>query len=381
MGSFTPLNYPMNTNITVTIERRADLLRLRWNDGKRRSLAMGLRDTPPNRAAAAAAKKLIENDWNDQVYDTTLLKYKTQTTGSNATDISAPELIKRFTAYKLKCRDISQHTASIAYRGLESSLRKHLDISVSSIDRKAAESLAEVFAKTVTPLTAKSRLGLLKACWGWAVGNYQVVANNPWDGLGNKFKTIDKRELEPWSVDEVRSIIVGFRDSNSYSHYADFVAFLFGIGCRQGEAVALKWESVKPDFSSVWIGESQTGKYKNPTTKTKKARNVILSPNIAAMLKARKEARDPQPGELVFPELDGGSIDCCKFRHKWERLLKSVGVRYSRPYSTRHTAISHALENGSRPIDVASQCGHSIETLLQKYAHVIQQKQVFVDFS
>jgi integrase len=188
-----------------------------------------------------------------------------QTTGSNAADITAPELVKRFTAHKIKCGDISQHTASIAYRGLESSVRKHLDKSVSSIDRKAVESLAEVFAQTVTPLTAKSWLGLLKACWDWAKGSYQIAAKNPWDGLGNKFKTIDKRELEPWSSDEVRSIIAGFKNSKNYAHYTDFVIFLFGIGCRQGEAVALKWESIKPDFSSVWIGESQTGKYKNLT--------------------------------------------------------------------------------------------------------------------
>lgn len=374
----------MNTKITVTIERRAGFLRLRWNDGKRRSLALGLRDTPANWNFATAKKKEIENDWNDQTYDATLLKYKPQTTGSNASDISAPELFRKFTAHKIKCGDISEHTASIAYRGLESSLRKYLDKSVSSIDRKAADSLAEIFAQSIVPLTAKSRLGLLKACWDWAKGNYQIDAKNPWDGLGKKFKTLDKKELNPWSGDEVRSIISGFKNSKNYCHYTDFVIFLFGIGCRQGEAVALKWGSVTlsaADNSSVWIGESQTGKYKNPTTKTKRARTVILPPTIAAMLKARKEARNPQPGELVFPELDGHSlIDCCKFRHKWERLLKSVGVRYSRPYSTRHTAISHALENGARPIDVAQACGHSIQTLLEKYAHVIQQKQVFTEF-
>jgi integrase len=370
----------MNTNITVTIERRADFLRLRWNDGKRRSLALGLRETPANRAFATATRKKIENDWADGKYDATLLNYKPQTTGSNATDITAPELFKRFTAHKIKCGDISPHTASIAYRGLESSLRKHLNIEVSSIDRKAAESLADKFTQTITPLTAKSRLGLLKACFDWAKGSYQVAEKNPWDSLASRFRTIDKKDTEPFSRDEVRSIIDSFKSSKNYSHYVDFVIFLFGIGCRQGEAVALKWKSIKPDFSSVWIGESQTGKFKNPTTKTKKARNVILPPTIAAMLKARMEERKPQPGDLVFPELNGGSIDCCKFRHKWERVLKNAGVRYCRPYSTRHTAISHALENGARPIDVASQCGHSIQTLLEKYAHVIQQKQVFHEF-
>jgi hypothetical protein len=57
--------YPLNTNITVTIERRADFLRLRWNDGKQSSLALGLRDAPANRAFATATKKKIENDWTD----------------------------------------------------------------------------------------------------------------------------------------------------------------------------------------------------------------------------------------------------------------------------------------------------------------------------
>jgi hypothetical protein len=40
--------YPLNTKITVTIERRADFLRLRWNDGKRHGLALGLHDAALN---------------------------------------------------------------------------------------------------------------------------------------------------------------------------------------------------------------------------------------------------------------------------------------------------------------------------------------------
>jgi hypothetical protein len=62
----------MNTNITVTIERRADFLRLRWNDGNRRSLELGLRDAPANRAFATATKKKIENDWADGKYGNAL---------------------------------------------------------------------------------------------------------------------------------------------------------------------------------------------------------------------------------------------------------------------------------------------------------------------
>jgi hypothetical protein len=98
----------MNEKITVTIETRANLLRLRWNDGKRRSLTLGLRDTPPNKAVAIGTKKLIENNWADGKYDgENLLPYRPQITGSNASDITALELFKKFKQHKLKCADIS----------------------------------------------------------------------------------------------------------------------------------------------------------------------------------------------------------------------------------------------------------------------------------
>jgi integrase len=370
----------MNKKITVTIECRAEFLRLRWNDGKRRSLSLGLRDTPPNRSQAGSIKRSIENDWASGLYDSSLFKYKPQTIGSNATDIKAPELFKRFTSSKLKENTISPHTASVRYWGIERVLETKLNKHVSSIDRTAAESLAEYFGQQLTPDVAKAQIGLLKSCWDWAAGSYQVVAVNPWLGLTGRFRLVDKREVEPFTSAEIQSIITGFKDSKDFGRYTDFVAFLFGIGCRIGEAVTLRWESVKPDYSSVWIGVSTTGKYKNTTTKTGKARTVILPPSIASMLKARRAITNPLPGDLVFPEPNGGSIDCAKFRQVWTKVLKSAGVPYRKPYSTRHTAISHALENGANPIDVAGQCGHDVATMFDRYSHVIQQKQVFVEF-
>jgi integrase len=370
----------MYKKITVTIENSSNLLRLRWNDGRRRSLALGLRDTPSNRSLATSIKNKIEQDCCNGTYDKSLLRYKPQITGSNATDITAPELFQRFTNHKLKIGDISEHTASICYKHIRTVLERQLNKNVSAIDRKEAEALAQHFAQTITPHVAKARLGLLKSCWSWAVGNYQVVDENPWQGLTTRFKPIDKKLIEPFTRQEVAVIIQGFRDSQRHYHYTDFVTFQFGVGTRIGEAVALKWDSVKPDFSSVWIGESTTKEFKNPTTKTGKARHVILSPMIAAMLKTRKEARRSKPTDLVFPALDGGSIYCNLFGSYWSTVLSRVNVPYRKFYSTRHTAISHALENGANPLDVAAQCGHDVKTLFDCYAHVIQRKQVFIEF-
>jgi integrase len=370
----------MNKKITVTIESRLNLLRLRWNDGKRRSLSLGWRDTPPNRNAAAVIKRRIEADWNDGNYDESRLRYTPQITGHNATDITAPELFKRFTQHKLKTNTISEHTASVRYLGIRRALERELNMSISGIDRNAAEKLAEHFCKTLTPVVAKAQLGLIKACWDWGKLKYQVAVENPWLGLASRFKAIDKRDMEPFTKKEVTTILNGFRSSQKYSHYTDFVSFQFGLGARTGEGVALKWESIKPDFSSVWIGESVTGKFKNSTTKTGKARRVLLPPSIATMLAARQQAINPQPGDLVFPELGGGSIDYELFGQRWQQVLASSGVAYRRFYNTRHTAISHALERGANPVNVAKACGHDVKTLLDTYAHIIEQKQVFVEF-
>jgi integrase len=371
----------MNKKITVTIEPRSGLLSLRWNDGNRRRLSLGLRDTPPNRALAEVKKKSIEQDWANETYDPSNFTYKPQTTGSNATDITAPELFKRFTAHKLREGNISEHTASARYRNIQLTLKTHLDKPVSEIGFHSAEALSDLFAKTLSPQVSKAQLTLLKACWSWGVGKYQVAERNPFEGFNGRFKSIPKKAIEPFTRDEVKAIISGFKNSEKYTHYTDFVTFLFGTGCRLGEVVALTWADIKPNYSAVFIGKSTTGKFQNPTTKTGKARNVLLSQSIATMLKARSLAINPKDTDLIFLEKDRGSIDNRVFLNRWKKVLASAGVKYRKPYSTRHTAISHALENGANPIDVAGQCGHDVGTLFEFYAHVIQQKQVFTEFS
>jgi integrase len=369
----------MNTKVTVTIDARkpSNMLRLRWAEGTvTRSLALGLKDTLPNRALAKGIKKRIEEDCKSGIYDPSLFSYRLQTIGSNAADITAPELFAKFTAHKLKVGDISQHTASVGYSTIQSILRKHLNKPVSTIGRKSAEALADHFAN-VSPGVAKQQLFLIRACWAWAVGQYQV--KDVWGGLNTRFKVRPRRDIEPFAKDEVRAIVNGFKNTERYCHLADFVICLFGTGARIGEIVALTWADVKPDYSTIWIGKSTTGKFQNDTTKTGKARNVILSPTVAAMLKARREAHNPSPSDLVFHDKDK-PIHNDIFLLKWKVVLKKAGVTYRKPYSMRHTAISHALEAGANPLDVAAQCGHDIKTLFSRYAHVIQSKQIFTEF-
>jgi integrase len=61
---------------------------------------------------------------------------------------------------------------------------------------------------------------------------------------------------KPCTREEIQMIIEGFQSDRYYNHYADFVEFLFGMGCRTGEAIGVRWGHLSDDCSSVWVGEN-----------------------------------------------------------------------------------------------------------------------------
>jgi integrase len=57
--------------------------------------------------------------------------------------------------------------------------------------------------------------------------------------------------------------------------------------------------------------------------------------------------------------------------HYWKPVLKSLGLRTRRAYSTRHTHCTVALMAGVPPAYIAAQVGHSVKMLLEVYARWI----------
>jgi integrase len=103
---------------------------------------------------------------------------------------------------------------------------------------------------------------------------------------------------------------------------------------------------------------------------------------IASMLQARKELLNPKSDdELVFASPTGLPICDRMFnRRAWKTVLAQMGIPYRKPYTTRKTAISHALAAGANYIDVAAAAGHDPQTMHKHYADSIQKGSVFVSF-
>jgi integrase len=342
-------------------------------------MSCGVDDNATGRAIARQKAAQIELDITAGYFDPTLMKYKPQLLGKTATEISCPDLFERFMRSMQRDKNLASGSMR-RYVCILSHLKRCLDVSAGAIQERMSGNFAAYLKERVSPVTAKSYLYTLSACWDWARGKYRVVETNPWTAHVAKVKSQPHQRVKPFTTAEIKAILSAFERDRYYSHYHSFVAFLFGIGCRPGEAIALQWKHLGEDFATVWIGHSVADGQRK-STKTGKARTVLLNPQVSEMLRSRHEALRPKPDDLVFPSPNGKFIDSRNFRNRaWKTILEQCHIEYRKPYVTRHSAISHSLANGANYLAVAEQTGHDPKVLHDSYASAIELKSIFVEF-
>ena len=349
---------------TVVIQVFKERLRLVWSYAQRRYfLYLGLPDSKINRLYADQKARQIEGDIATGNFDSTLKKYKSKAV-LKPRQVTAVALFNQYTETKAK------HLASptlAKYSAIARYFRQYFDDKpAAAIVLEDAEAFTNWLSAQIEPITAKDRLSLIKACWRWAK-HQDLIESNPWEEMTKRVKPAPKQPPKPFSREEIGAIIQAFRSDRYYHHYADYVEFLFGTGCRTGEAIGLQWKHISNDCSTVWIGESLSRGVRK-STKTNRARTIALTPKLQAMLLTRRPA-DYDPNKLVFPSPQGNAIDDCNFRNRaWKTVLTRLEIDYRKPYTTRHTLVSHALDLGMNPVAVAQLTGHDVQVLFKNYA-------------
>jgi len=355
---------------TVKVEGADGRLRLRWSvAGKRYNLAIGLPDTKLNRRAAEKKAIEIELDIVSGNFDLTLAKYSSRVKPKqDSSKMSCVELFQAFTDYK--AASVSRMTL-YRYQRIVKLLETHLyNLPANSLNSHDADLFIKICNDK--PVMRKVRLVLLKAGWEWGIKRGSILVN-PWVELVTQVKVPPKQPPRPFTRDEIAAIILGFREHRRYNYYADFVEFLFGTGCRTSEAIGLRWQHVSDNCGSVWIGESLTRGVRK-STKTNRARVVTLTAQLQSMLTARRPEK-PDPDALVFHGPRGCHLSDIAFRSRaWVKILSDLGIEYRKPYCTRHSLISHALDMGMSPLTVAQLTGHDVQTLYQNYAGSVVSK-------
>lgn len=359
---------------TVTLECLPDRgLRLRWRfEGKRFVLALGMPDSKVNRQVAQAKATQLELDMASGNFDPSLSKYKPQGGTAKSAPMTVVGLFEGFMAFKAKT--VQENTLA-GYRSALKYLRQFFgeQRSAQRVGSAEAEEFVGWFLKQDLSMeTRRTWLTFVNACWQWGMKQNHLEAN-PWKDLMPMVKVPPKQPPKPFTREEIEMIFQAFRTDRYYSHYADYVEFLFGTGCRTSEAIGLRWKHLNDDCSSVWIGETLTRRKKKPT-KNHRARTVTLTDRLQTLLLNRRPD-NVDPEALVFLAPRGGPIDDHNFRNRaWVKILSGLGIDYRKPYTTRHTLISHALDLGQNPVLVAQLTGHDVQTLYENYAGSVSSR-------
>jgi integrase len=350
---------------TVSVQVFKDRLRLCWSYyGKRYFLYVGLPDSKINRVVAEQKARQIEGDMATGNFDPSLRKYKPEYQQHQS--ISVTKLFERFMEQKAK--DVTPKTME-KYRATLVYLKCFFkDVAAESVTSSNSEGFARhLNDEGLAPNQCKRRLEELKACWNWAIAKNAIASNNPWTEVAKRIKVPPKQKPKPFSKEEIKAIVQAFRTDHYYSHYTDYVEFLFGTGVRTGEAIGLRWKHLTDDCSIVWIGKILSRGNRRPT-KSNKDRTINLTPKLQKMLLARRPA-NPDPEGLVFVSPPGKAIEDQNFRTRaWKKILSHLQIDYRKPYTTRHTLVSHALDSGMNPVNVAQLTGHNVKTLYENYA-------------
>lgn len=344
--------------------------------GKRHYLSTGYPDTTQYRKLAQMRATEIEKDILYERFDPTLEKYKPQSalsTVTPVTPISTPKLTltqlwEKFVEWKRP--QCAPSTMKNQYRAFTSYLKR-----MPSQELDHAIEIRDEALQSIPINSAKRFITALNACCDWSIQS-GLITENPFHGMSAQIKLPKAEKMEddinPFSAAERDLIIEAFSKNRYYSYYTLLVEFLFATGARPSEVLALQWKHISSDFRTINFEQAVTvsegGLMIKLGLKTQEKRRFPCNTKVQAILQKIKPD-DAQPKDLLFPSPEGKYIDFHNFRNRaWKTILESLAIPYRKPYQTRHTFITLALENGLDAKDVARLVGNSPEVIYRHYA-------------
>ncbi|MBC8730030.1 site-specific integrase [Paraburkholderia sp. UCT2] len=248
-------------------------------------------------------------------------------------------------------------------------------LALSDLKRAAIRDwLATIDEKKDEKVTNK-RLSNIQSCMRSALGD--AVADEIIDAsplAGYTYSRIERPvagepddEVDPFTSDEQAAILSKMRAGER-----NLTQFFLWTGLRTSEAIELNWSDIDFIGGYVRVRRALTREAKGvaelPKTTAGRRDVKLLGPARTALL-AQKE--------LTFmAELDGPVFvnpttrkrftGSHQFWRVWQTALKHAGIRYRRPYQTRHTYASMMLSAGEHPMWVAKQMGHADWTMIAR---------------
>lgn len=194
------------------------------------------------------------------------------------------------------------------------------------------------------------------------------------------------REIAFYTEEQARTLL----SAAAGDRLEALVVLALATGMREGELLALTWDDVDLENSSVLVRANlvytREGTFREEV-KSGHSRRRIALPSLAVEALQRHRVHQAeerlrlgpiwQDVNLVFPNMFGRFYNVHNWRSKWfYRLLRRAGLPRIRPHDLRHTAATLLLARGV-PVKVVSEMlGHAnVGITLSIYGHVLPHMQ------
>lgn len=227
----------------------------------------------------------------------------------------------------------------------------------------------------VSPKTIRNAHGLLSSVLASAVEAEHIVKNT---ARGTPLPSDQHdAEMEILSEDEWLALT-----EHIPAHWLPMTTFLIVVGCRIGEATAVKVKDVDLTRGTVRIRRAWKKGEKDSrvigSTKTRRGvRTVVMGAYLTGMLKPLVEKADAEA--FVFTAPQGGRVYAQHYRNRvWQTAITKAGItKHVTPHGLRHTSASWLLMAGESPQVVQHRLGHeSLATTSKVYAHLLTDAQI-----
>lgn len=188
--------------------------------------------------------------------------------------------------------------------------------------------------------------------------------SSPYHGI--KSLKVPRTDVEPFALDEVRSIINTVRPD-----FKNYYTVRFFTGMRNGEIDGLQWEHVDFNRRQILVRQALVNGELNYTKNDGSFRTIEMPQMVVDALKNQKGATGNEA--FVFCTRIGSPLSHKNVTKRvWYPLLRHLGLRKRRPYQTRHTAATLWLAAGENPEWIARQMGHTTtEMLFRVYSRYV----------
>lgn len=204
---------------------------------------------------------------------------------------------------------------------------------------------------------------------------------NPLAGIENM--PVVKKLPDPFLRTERDMILEDIRSQYDPRVFAYFL-WMFYTGMRPEEAIALRWSDIDFQHGIARVQRVRTFRgTERDGSKTHTERDVdllgqalealVIMRSYTFMLRTERDGDPDNSADIFQNPITGRPWHDERSQRDtyWRPCLKRLGIRWRRPYNARHTYATELLMARVPAAYIASQLGHSIKMLLERYARWI----------